>query len=125
MKINRIPLSRFDSTSFGDLLSRVTNDVDTIGMSLNHSASELVTAITTFVGCLIMMLITNIPMSLVSVGASIVGFFLMKVIIKKSQHYFTNRQTYLGAINGHIEEMYAGHLIVKAYNGGKGFPGRV
>lgn len=116
-KLNRVPLSRYDSASFGDLLSRVTNDVDTIGMSLNNSASELVTAIATFIGCVIMMLLTNVVMAVIAIGSSLIGFFLMNVIIKKSQKYFTSRQIYLGQINGHIEEMYAGHIIVKSFNG--------
>lgn len=116
-KLNRLPLSTFDSTSFGDLLSRVTNDVDTIGRSLSNSASEMVTAIATFIGCAVMMLLTNVLLAVIAIGASLVGFWMMKMIIKKSQKYFTFRQTYLGEINGHIEEMYAGHIIVKSFNG--------
>lgn len=116
-KLNRIPLKRFDSSSFGDLLSRVTNDVDTIGMSLNHAVSEIVTSLTTFLGCLIMMLITNVTLSGIAIVCSLSGFFMMKIVISRSQKFFTRRQTYLGLINGHIEEMYAGHIIVKAYNG--------
>jgi len=116
-KLNRIPLKRFDSSSFGDVLSRVTNDVDTIGMSLNNAASEIVSSITTFIGCTIMMLITNVQLTFIALFCSITGFFLMNFIIKKSQRFFTRRQSYLGMLNGHIEEMYAGHLIVKAYNG--------
>lgn len=116
-KLNRLPLSSFDSTSFGDLLSRVTNDVDTIGRSLSNSASEMVTAIATFIGCAVMMLLTNVLLAVIAIGASLVGFWMMKMIIKKSQKYFTFRQTYLGEINGHIEEMYAGHIIVKSFNG--------
>lgn len=118
-KVNRIPLKRFDSASFGDLLSRVTNDVDTVGMSLNHAANEVVHAATTFVGCTIMMLLTNVRLTLVAVAAAMAGFFMMNLIIKKSQKFFSRRQRYLGELNGHIEEMYAGHLIVKAYNGEK------
>ena len=116
-KLNRIPLSRFDSSSFGDLLSRVTNDVDTIGMSLHHSVTEIVTAAVTFVGVTVMMLITNIPLAIISLASSLVGLWLMNLIIKKSQPHFVSRQRYLGELNGHIEEMYAGHLIVKAYSG--------
>ena len=116
-KLNRIPLRRFDSSSFGDLLSRVTNDVDTIGMSLNHAASEIVSSMTTFLGCLIMMLLTNVTLSGIAIVCSLSGFFMMKIVISRSQKFFTRRQTYLGLINGHIEEMYAGHVIVKAYNG--------
>lgn len=116
-KLNRIPLKSFDSSSFGDVLSRVTNDVDTIGMSLNMASSSVVTSITTFIGCTIMMLLTNVKLTAIVLTCSILGFLLMNVIIKRSQGYFTRRQSYLGLLNGHIEEMYAGHLIVKAYNG--------
>lgn len=116
-KLNRIPLKRFDSSSFGDLLSRVTNDVDTIGMSLHHSVGDIVTAAATFIGCIIMMLLTNVRLTLIAVGCSVVGFAMMNVIINRSQKYFSRRQHYLGQMNGHIEEMYAGHIIVKAYNG--------
>ena len=116
-KLNRIPLRSFDSSSFGDVLSRVTNDVDTIGMSLNMASSSVVSSVVTFIGCTVMMLITNVKLTLIVLTCSILGFMLMNVIIRKSQGYFTRRQSYLGLLNGHIEEMYAGHLIVKAYNG--------
>lgn len=116
-KLNRIPLARFDSSSFGDLLSRVTNDVDTIGMSLNHSATDIVTAAVTFLGVAVMMFLTNIQLALISLISSAVGFLLMNLIVRKSQRFFVNRQRYLGQLNGHIEEVYAGHLIVKAYGG--------
>ncbi len=116
-KMNRIPLKSFDASSFGDVLSRVTNDVDTIGMSLNMASSSVVSSIVTFIGCSIMMLLTNVRLTLIVITCSILGFMLVNVLIKKSQGYFTRRQSYLGMMNGHIEEMYAGHLIVKAYNG--------
>ena len=116
-KLSRIPLSRFDSSSFGDLLSRVTNDVDTIGMSLNHSATEIVTAAVTFLGVSVMMFAANFKLALISLGSCIIGFILMKLIVRKSQKHFVNRQRYLGELNGHIEEIYAGHLIVKSYCG--------
>ncbi len=116
-KLNRIPLSRFDSSSFGDLLSRVTNDVDTIGMSLNHSAAEIVTASVTFVGVAIMMFIAHWKLALIALSSCLIGFLLMKLIVRKSQRHFVNRQRYLGELNGHIEEIYAGHLIVKSYGG--------
>ena len=116
-KLNRIPLKSFDSSSFGDVLSRVTNDVDTIGMSLNMASSSVVTSIVTFIGCTIMMLMTNVKLTLIVLVCSILGFMLVNVIIRKSQGFFTRRQSFLGLMNGHIEEMYAGHLIVKAYNG--------
>ena len=116
-KLNRIPLKRFDSTSFGDLLSRVTNDVDTIGMSLHHSVGDIVTAAATFIGCITMMLLTNVWLTLIAVVCSAVGFAMMDIIIHRSQKFFSRRQRYLGQMNGHIEEIYAGHIIVKAYNG--------
>lgn len=115
-KINILPLRYFDNTLIGDLLSRVTNDVDTIGMTLVQSVSNLVQAGTQFVGVLIIMFITNWQMTLVSIGASIVGFILLAVIMKNSQKYFVAQQAYLGAINGHVEEIYSGHNIVCAYN---------
>ncbi len=116
-KLNRIPLSRFDHSSFGDLLSRVTNDVDTIGMSLSHGVVDVVTAAATFIGVAIMMLLTNLWLALIALGSSLAGFYLMNRLIHRSQRYFSNRQRYLGELNGHIEEMYAGHLIVKAFSG--------
>ena len=91
-KLNRIPLKRFDSASFGDLLSRVTNDVDTIGMSLHHAAVEVVTAIATFVGVTIMMLVTNVWLALIALFSSLVGFFFMNFLIRKSQPFFSARQ---------------------------------
>ncbi len=116
-KLNRIPLKRFDSASFGDLLSRVTNDVDTIGDSLNNSIGQLCTATVLFAGCVLLMLITNVPLALLAIGASLIGFFSMNVLIRRSQKYFSRRQRYLGELNGHIEEIYAAHNIVKSYNG--------
>ena len=116
-KINRISLSRLDQTSFGDLLSRVTNDVDTVGESLSHSAMHLIRGVTTFVLCTAAMLLTNVLLTVIAISSSLVGFYLMNLIIKKSQRFFSLRQKFLGDLNGHIEEMYAGHVIVKAYNG--------
>lgn len=118
-KINRLPFQYFDSTSYGDVLSRVTNDVDTIGQTMNQSVVTLVTAITLFIGSLVMMAVTNVIMTLAAVGATIIGFALMAFILSKSQKYFIRQQRQLGAINGHIEEIYSGHDVVKAYNGGK------
>ncbi len=118
-KINRMPLRYFDSTSYGDVLSRVTNDVDTIGQTLNQSLSTLVTAITMLVGSLIMMLYNSWILSLTAVGASLIGFFLMMLIMAKSQKYFDEQQSELGKINGHIEEVYTGHQVVKVYNGSR------
>ena len=118
-KINRLPLKYFDSTSTGDVLSRVTNDVDTIGQTLNQSLGSLVSAVTMFAGCLIMMFYTNWTMALTGVIATFTGFGFMMVIIGRSQKYFSLQQNGLGALNGHIEETYAGHTVVKAYNGEK------
>lgn len=116
-KINRMPLRYFDSTSFGDVLSRVTNDVDTIGQMLNNSLGSLISSVTMLVGSLFMMFVTNALMAGSAIAASLVGFVLMMVIMMRSQKYFTAQQETLGAINGHIEEIYAGHKVVRVYNG--------
>lgn len=118
-KINKMPLKYFDQTSYGDVLSRVTNDVDTIGQSLNQSLGTLVSAITLFIGSLFMMLKTDVTMTITAVVASLLGFIFMMLIISKSQKFFLRQQQYLGQMNGHIEEMYAGHNVVKVYNGEK------
>lgn len=115
-KTNRMPLKYFDSTPFGDILSRITNDIDTIGMSLNMSIGQLVTSVTMFLGSLVMMLITNIWLTLTAMAATVLGFILMSIIMSKSQKHFNRQQRHLGAINGHVEEIYTGHNIVKAYN---------
>ena len=116
-KINRIPLRYFDKTTYGNVLSRVTNDIDTIGQTLNNSLGQLVSAVATFIGALVMMFYTNWIMAVTGIFATMIGFVLMMVIMKNSQKYFVQQQAELGQINGHIEEMYAGHLVVKAYNG--------
>lgn len=116
-KINRLPMWFYNRTTTGDVLSRVTNDVDMIGQSLNQSIGNLLTAIILFVGSLFMMLITNGWMTLTAVAASLIGFAVMTAIMSRSQKYFTRQQRHLGEINGHIEEIYAGHTVVKAYNG--------
>ena len=116
-KINKLPLKYFDSTSYGDVLSRVTNDVDTIGQTMNQSIGMLVTEATLFLGSLFMMLKTNVILTLSAVIATIIGFLFMVLIISKSQKYFLGQQKYLGKINGHIEEIYSGHVVVKIYNG--------
>ena len=116
VKINKLPLRYFDSTSYGDILSRVTNDVDTISQTLNMSIGQLVTAITLFIGSLVMMLINNVVMTLTAVAATFIGFLLMRLIMSRSQRYFVQQQREIGAINGHIEEAYSGHTVVKAYN---------
>lgn len=115
-KINRLPMWYYNTTSTGDILSRVTNDVDTIAQSLNQSVGTLVSAITLFIGSLIMMLKTDITMTLTAVVSTIIGFVLMMLIMSRSQKYFSRQQNALGAVNGHIEEMYSGHTVVKAYN---------
>ncbi|MCY9662742.1 ABC transporter ATP-binding protein [Paenibacillus chondroitinus] len=118
-KINRLPLKYFDRTSNGDILSRVTNDVDAIGQTMNQSIGQLVTAIAMFVGSLIMMLYNSWILALTAVGSSLIGFALMMIIAKISQKFFIAQQAGLGNINGHIEEIYSGHHVVKVYNGGK------
>ncbi len=118
-KINRLPLSYLDSKPYGDVLSRVTNDVDTIGQTLNSSITTLVSSLALFAGSIIMMFLTNWIMALTAIGASVIGLVIMMIIMSKSQKYFTAQQQSLGKLNGHIEEMYTGQLIVKAYNGEK------
>ena len=118
-KMNKLPLKYFDSTSHGEILSRVTNDVDTIGQSMNQSIGTLVSSITLFAGSLIMMFKTNVLMSIAAIVATIIGFALMILIMGKSQKYFSSQQRELGKINGHIEEIYSAHNIVKVYNGEK------
>ncbi len=116
-KINRTPLNYFDTHNFGDTLSRVTNDVDTVVQSVNSTIVTLVSAVVTFIGCIIMMLVTEWRMALTAMGSSLLGFLLMGGILGKSQKYFSARQQSLGEVNAHIEEYYAGQNIVRAYNG--------
>ena len=116
-KINKLPLKYFDSHETGDVLSRVTNDVDTIAQNMNQSLVSLVTSITLFIGSIFMMFITNWIMAITAILASLLGFGGMAIILGKSQKYFIRRQTELGNLNGHIEEIYSGHNVVKAYNG--------
>lgn len=118
-KINRLPLKYFDSTSYGDVLSRVTNDVDAIGQTLNQSVGILITSVTTLIGSLVMMFYNSWILALTAVGTSVIGFGCMMLIMKNSQKYFKQQQKELGRINGHIEENYTGHNVVKVYNGGK------
>jgi len=118
-KINRLPLRYFDRTSYGDVLSRVTNDVDTIGMSMNQSVGMLMSSAALLIGSLVMMLYTDIIMTAAAVGSAVAGFMLMALIMVKSQKYFERQQKHLGRLNGHVEEMYSGHVIVRAYNGEK------
>ena len=118
-KINHLPLKYFDEHSYGDVLSRVTNDIDTIGQSMNQSLAALIGAITLFIGTIIMMFVTNWIMALTAILASLIGFSFMFVIMLKSQKYFDKRQTELGRLNDHIEEVYSSLNVVKAYNGKK------
>jgi ATP-binding cassette subfamily B protein len=115
-KINRLPLKYYDSNSNGDVLSRVTNDVDAVSQTLNQSLGTLISAITMFLGSLIMMFYNNWIMTLAAIGSVIVGFGLMLLITSHSQKYFVAQQNDLGAINGHVDEVYSGHNVVKAYN---------
>lgn len=119
VKINKLPLKYFDKNQTGDVLSRVTNDVDTIAQSMNQSLASLVSAITLLVGTVIMMFVTNSLMAITAIVASLIGFVFMFIILSKSQKYFRARQQELGKLNSHIEEVYSGLLVVKAYNGKK------
>ena len=118
-KINKLPLKYFDKNSYGDILSRVTNDVDTINMSLQNSLGTFVGAVSLFIGCIIMMFVTNYIMAITCILSSLFGFAFMSMILGKSQKYFNQRQIELGNLNGHIEEIYSSHNVVKAYNGEK------
>ena len=116
-KINKLPLRYFDRNSTGDILSRVTNDVDTVSQTMSQSIGSLVSAITLVIGSVLMMFITNWVMAIAAIVSSLIGFSIMAVILKKSQKYFVERQEELGNMNGHIEEIYSGHNVVKVYNG--------
>ena len=119
IKINKLPLKYFDKNSVGDILSRVTNDIDTIAQTMNESLGTLVSSVVLFVGTIIMMFYTNWIMALTAIGSSLIGFVFMFLILGKSQKYFVARQEELGKLNGHIEEIYSGLNIVKVYNGKK------
>lgn len=116
-KINLMPLKYFDKHSYGDILSRITNDVDTITQSMHQSLGHLVSSITLFIGSVIMMVITNSIMALTAILSSIIGFIFMFIIVGKSQKYFERLQNELGELNGHIEEIYSGHNVVRVSNG--------
>lgn len=118
-KINKLPLKYFDKNSYGDILSRITNDVDTINMSLQNSLGTFMSSVTLFIGSIIMMFSTNVYMAITGVLSSLIGFVFMSLIMKNSQKYFTKRQIELGKLNGHIEEAYSSHLVIKAYNATK------
>ena len=118
-KINKLPLRYFDSHETGDILSRVTNDVDTVSQNMNNSLATLVSSITLFLGSIIMMFVTNWIMAVTAILSSLIGFIFMGLLLGKYQKYFTKRQEELGNMNGYIEEIYSGHNVVKAYNGDK------
>lgn len=117
VKINKLPLKYFDTHETGDILSRVTNDVDTISQNLNNSLAILVSSITLFIGSIFMMFTTNWILALTAILSTVLGFILMFMILGKSQKYFNQQQEELGNVNGYIEEMYSGHNVIKAYNG--------
>ncbi|MHA1611756.1 MAG: ABC transporter ATP-binding protein, partial [Promethearchaeota archaeon] len=117
LKINRMPLKYFDGTSQGEVLSRITNDVDTVNQSLSQSITQLITSIATVIGVLIMMFFISPILALVSLTIVPISMLLLRVVLKKSQKYFQQQQAYLGHVNGHVEEMYGGHIVMKAFNG--------
>lgn len=116
-KINRLPLSYFDSHSQGDTLSRVTNDVDTVGQSLTQSLGTLISSVLLLIAVLFMMFYTNVVLSFVTIGSVLLGFVFSAVLMAKSQRYFQEQQSNLAAINGYVEEMYSGHNVITSYNG--------
>jgi ATP-binding cassette subfamily B protein len=116
-KINKMPLSYFDKHAYGDILSRITNDVDTLGQGLNQSLSTIVASLTLLLGSILMMFITNYIMAITAIVSSLFGFLFMGIVISKSQKYFDLLQKELGNLNGHIEEVYSGHNVVRVYNG--------
>ena len=116
-KINRLPLKYFDNHAYGDILSRVTNDVDSIAMTMNQSVATLVSALTLFLGCILMMFITNWILAITAILSTVFGFLFMTIVLSKSQKYFKMQQESLGDIEGHIEEIYSGHNVVRVYNG--------
>ena len=118
-KINKLPFKYYDKTTYGNVLSTVINDVDTVGATLNNSVVTLISAITMLIGSLVMMFITNWIMALVAIGSTVIGFVIMGLIMSRSQKYFKQQQNSLAELNGHIEEIYTGHDIVKVYNGRK------
>ncbi|MGB7606391.1 MAG: ABC transporter ATP-binding protein [Lutisporaceae bacterium] len=118
-KINRLPLKYFDGTNHGEILSRVTNDVDTLSQTLNQSMTQLITSVTTVIGVLIMMLSISWSMTLVALFILPISMFLIMFVVKRSQKYFKEQQDLLGHLNGHVEEMYGGHVVMKAFNGEK------
>ena len=118
-KINRLPLEYFDKTSYGEVLSFLTNDIEIMNQTLNQSITQIITSVVTIVGILVMMLSISWQMTLVALCTVPLSFIVVILIVKRSQKYFGEQQTYLGHINGHVEEMYGGHTVVKAFNGEK------
>lgn len=116
IKINKLPLKYFDKNKVGDVLSRVTNDVDTVSQSLNNSLASFVSALTLFIGTIIMMFVTNTLMAITAIVSSLFGFIFMLIVLSKSQKYFTERQQELGNLNANIEEIYSNVSVVKSYN---------
>ena len=116
-KINRLPFKYFDKTSYGEVLSFLTNDIETINQTLNQSITQIITSIATIIGILVMMLSISWQMTIVALLIVPTSFLIVIMIVKKSQPHFSEQQTYLGHINGHVEEMYSGHNVVKAFNG--------
>ena len=117
LKINNLQLKFFDNHSKGDILSRITNDIDTVGFNLSHSLGSLISSTALFIGSIIMMFKTNYILAITAIVSSLFGFIFMGKILSKSQKYFSKRQEELGKLNGHIEEIYSNHNVVKAYNG--------
>lgn len=115
-KINRMPMKYFESRPYGEVLSRITNDVDTLGQGLNQSVTQIITSTTTIVGVLVMMLTISPLMTLIALVILPVSVALMSIVVRFSQKYFRSQQKYLGVINGQVEETYAGHLVIKAFN---------
>ena len=118
-KMNRLPLNYYDTRTHGEILSRITNDVDTVNQTLNQSLTQMITSVTTLIGIVVMMLSISIRMTLVAVLVLFVSMGLIVTVVKKSQKFFAQQQKSLGNLNGHIEEIYAGHNVVQIFNGEK------
>jgi ATP-binding cassette subfamily B multidrug efflux pump len=116
-KINRMPLKYFDTTTYGEVLSRITNDVDTVNQTLSQSLTQIITSVVTVIGVLVMMLSISWLMTLVALVIIPLSMVVVSLIIRQSQKYFKEQQDYLGHVNGHVEEMYGGHIVMKAFNG--------
>ena len=118
-KINRMPLRYFDGTNHGEVLSRITNDVDTVSQTLNQSMTQIITSVTTVLGVLVMMISISWQMTLVAIGIIPISTIFVLLVVKQSQKYFKQQQDFLGHVNGHVEEMYGSHIVMKAFNGEK------